>query len=337
MCFFVPQDSYEKFRTVLTMNLANVLPADQLAAALQAVDLSMDDFEITRKRMELITSAGVPQVVKEYLATKHIAQRSTGTLKQYRFRLEHFFSIVQKSYMDITAKDIRLYLYHMETVHHAGPAYRDTARLILSGFFKWLVENDYLAKSPCVKVERIKFTPKHRDPLTPIQLEQLRWSASDAREKAIIDFFYSTGMRVSECAAVRLSDIDWSARSVRIWHGKGDKERTVYFNAEAEVSLRMYLASRQDDTEALFVSCKGNHAPLQVGGLQTVIRKAGRRSGVKVHPHKLRNTFATAGLRGGIPLHQLQVLMGHVKPETTLIYAKQYQEDIRREHERIYA
>lgn len=330
-------DTYERFRTVLTMNLCQVLSADQLTAALEAVDVSMCDFEITRKRMELITADGVPDAVKAYIASKHIAGCSTGTLRQYRYRLFNFFNTVRKSYLDITANDIRIYLYNLRAERKASDNYLETVRIILSGFFAWMVDNDYLSKSPCIKVERIRFNAKRRESLTPLQLEELRWNTNDVREKALIDFFFSTGIRPAECSAVRLSDIDWHNRAVRIPHGKGDKERIVYFNAEAEVSMKMYLATRDDNTDSLFVSVKKPHGPIGVHALENIIKKAAKGSGQHVYPYQLRHTFATAGLRGGMPLHRLQALMGHANPETTLIYADQYQQELQLEHQRVYA
>ena len=335
--FFMSSNPYEHFRTVLTMNLCQVLDADQLAAALEAVDVSLSDFEITRKRMELITADGVPDVVKCYIAAKHVASCSTGTLRQYRYRLFHFFNKVRKSYIDITANDIRLYLYTLRAERHVSDHYLETIRVILSGFFRWLVDNDYIAKSPCVKVERIHFNPKRRKALSPLQLEELRWNTNDVREKALIDFFFSSGIRPAECAAVRLSDIDWENRSVRIPHGKGDKERIVYFNAEAEVSIRKYLASRDDDTDSLFVSVRKPHGPIGVHALENIVKKAAANTGVHVYPYCLRHSFATAGLRGGMALQQLQALMGHAKPETTMIYADQYQAELQLQHQRVYA
>lgn len=334
--FIVSDNAYEKFRLTLTMNLCKVLPSDQLTAALEAVDVTMDEYEITRKRMELITADGVPEVVKIFIAAKHIAHCSTGTLKQYRFHLNHFFDVVRKSYLDITANDVRLYL-HYRKEHGAGDHYCDTIRIVLSGFFRWLVENDYILKSPCVKVEKIKYQVKAREALTPVQLEELRWSAQSVREKAMIDLFYSSGIRASECADAKLSDIDWLSRSIRIRHGKGDKERIVYFNAESEVSLKKYLVTRNDTTDAIFVSMKKPHGALSVRGIERIVNVASARADQHVFPHRLRHTFATDGLNRGIPLHILQQLLGHAKPETTLIYAKQLQATIQMEHQRIYA
>ena len=328
---------YENFRTVLTMNLCAVLPADRLPDVLQAVDVTLDDFELSRKQMALITATGTPEVVKYYLASKAISKRSPGTLKQYHYKLIHFFDTVQKSYTDITANDIRMYLYRFRAERQASDSYVDSVRVTLNCFFDWLCDNDYLAKNPCRKVEPIQYERKRREPLTSLDLENLRWNTGDVREKAVIDFFFSTGCRVSECADVRLSDIDWNQRSVRIRHGKGDKARTVYFNAEAEVSLREYLKTRTDETDALFVSVRAPHHSIKAHALENIVKKAARRAGLHVYPHKLRHTFATSGLRGGMPLEKLQALLGHEDPQTTLIYAKINQQDLQMEHQRVYS
>ena len=328
---------YENFRTVLAMNLSAALPADQLAAALRAVDLSLGDYEITRKNLELIAAGGVPEAVKLFIASKAIANASAGTLRQYRYKLINFFDAVRKPFTDVTAADVRLYLYRYKTEHNASDRYLENIRITLNSFFTWLVENEYLPRNPCAKVEKIRYSEARRDPLTPFQLELFRWNTENVREKALIDFFFSTGCRVSECADVRLSDIDWTERSVRIRHGKGDKERIVYFNAESELTLRRYLATRDDDTDALFVSLRAPHQPIGTHALENIIKKVAERTGLHVYPHRLRHTFATSGLHGGMPLHILQQLMGHANPRTTLIYAKQSQDDLQHEHRRVYA
>ena len=329
---------YENFRTVLTMNLCSVLPSDQIGEVLQAVDVSLNDFEISRKQMDLIAPATVPDVIRHYLGTRAVANLSMETLKQYRYKLVHFFDYVRKPYTDITPNDIRMYLYSYKSEHHVSDNYLDNIRRVLSCFFAWLVANEYgITRNPCDRVEKIRYQQKKREPMTAYELELFRWNTVDIREKALIDFFYSTGLRVSEVSDVRLSDIDWENRSVRVRHGKGNKERTVYFNAEAEVSVRAYLATRSDDTDGLFVSLCAPHQPIKTKALENIITKVSRRSGIHVFPHRIRHTFATAGLRSGMSLETLQTLLGHVKPETTLIYAKQDQLDIQREHQRIYA
>lgn len=331
------ESAYENYRTILMMNLCTVIQdPETIQNVLKMVDISMSDFEISRKPMEIIPATDMLPVIKCYLASKAIANLSKGTIKQYKYKLDHFFNTLHKSYLDITANDIRIYLYNFKIERNASDSYVDNVRVTLNSFFQWLVDNEYTPRNPCAKVDKIKYQPKRREPLTSIQLEELRWNTSDVREKALVDFFFSTGCRVSECADVNLTDIKWENRSVHIRHGKGDKERFVFFNAESEVSLKEYLKTRSDDTDALFVSVKSPHQRLQAHSLENIIKKVSDRAGIHAYPHKLRHTFATAGLRGGMPLEKLQALMGHAAPETTLIYAKQSQKDLQMEHQKVY-
>ena len=186
-------------------------------------------------------------------------------------------------------------------------------------------------------MEKVKHQEPPREPLSAYELEVVRWNCKTIREKAMVDFLFSTGARVSECMNINLSDIDWATRSVIIRRGKGDKRRVVYFNAESELTLRKYLESRTDDNEALFVSCRNPHGRLGVRAMEAEIRRIAKRCSIHAYPHKLRHTFATSSLLGGMPLDKLQSLMGHAKPETTLIYAKQDQTALRMEYARVHA
>ena len=196
------ENVYEKFRIVLAMNLSGVVEPDQLTRIMEAVDVSMNDFEIKRKETAIITTTGTPEVVKLYLASKAIANLGMKTLKQYRYKLENFFRAVPKSYLDITPNDIRMYIYQYKVAHNGSDSYMDNIRITLNSFFQWVVDNEYLPRNPCAKVDKIKYQPKRRKSLSSYELEYFRWNTKDVREKALIDFFYSTGMRVSECAAV---------------------------------------------------------------------------------------------------------------------------------------
>ena len=327
---------YEQFRAILTMNLCSIMPPDQINDVLRAVDISMERYEISNKPMDLITTDVVPEVVKIYIASMAIANKAHSTLVQYKYKLVNFFQTMNKSYMDIQTNDIRLYLYNFKAQHNASDCYMENIRGVINQFFQWLVDNEYLLRNPAAKIEKIKYIRHRRKPLASYDLEYCRWNVANVREKALVDFLFSTGCRVSECAAVKLSDINWEERSVLIPHGKGDKERTVYFNAESELSLREYLKTRDDDTDALFVTARNPHRPLSKSGMEFIFRKISQEVDIHVFPHRLRHTFATAGLRSGMPLEKLQALLGHADPKTTLIYAKQDQTDIQREHMRIF-
>ena len=330
-------DNAEIFRNELATKLLCSLPQDQVKTVLAMLDATIQNYEISQKPVSLITLDGTPEVVKYYLASKAVENISKGTLKIYKLRLEDFFRVTKKPFSEIRPNDVRMYLYYYKSQRNASDSYLDGIRRIINAFFGWLVANEYIVRNPCSSVDKIKFQPAERNPLTSYQLEELRWSCETIREKALVDFLFSTGVRISDCQATNISDIDWQSRSVIVRHGKGDKRRTVFFNAESELTLRKYLETRKDGNNALFVTSRNPHRRMGIKALQNEIAKISGRCGMHVFPHKLRHTFATSGLRGGMPLDRLQALMGHAKPETTLIYAKLDCTDLQREHQRVYA
>lgn len=330
-------DNSESFRTDLVSRLLASMPQDQVMHVLSALDSTICDYDISRKPVSLITLDGIPEVVKHFIASKSVENLSMNTLKIYKLRLVDFFTITKKNFQDIRTNDIRMYLYYCKNQRSASDAYLDNIRRILNSFFSWLLRNEYILRNPCSNVEHIKYQEPEREPLSSYELEVLRYGCQTIREKALVDFLFSTGMRVSECHAVNRSDVCWEDRSVIVRHGKGNKRRTVFFNAESELTLRKYLETRSDDNDALFVTIRNPHHRMGIKALQNEIAKIASRSGMHVFPHKLRHTFATSGLRGGMPLDRLQALMGHAEPRTTLIYAKQDHADLQHEHSRVYS
>ena len=328
---------YEQFRSVLTANLLDVLPQEQLKKVLMIFDTSMQNFDIKPKELAIIPVTGIPEVVKYYIAAKSISHRQMSTLRQYKYKLEHFFSVIGKSFMDITANDIRNYLHVFKQERNVSDRYLECVRVTINSFFQWLVDKEYLAKNPCQNVDKIKYKVKKRPSLSSYELEYCRLHTEDVREKALVDFLFSTGLRVSECADVKLDDINWHKRSVHVRHGKGDKERTVYFNAESEVSLKQYLDSRHDTNNGLFVSTRKPYNAIQSPAIEKIIRNISRRLDIKIYPHKLRHTFATFGAHSGMSLRMLQTLMGHAKPETTMIYISQQEDEVEQEYSRVYS
>lgn len=327
----------ETLRTEIMSQLVGNISNDALQTVKSAIDSVISSYEITRKEVGLIIYNGVPKEVKEYIISKSIENLSEGTIKLYRLRLTDFFEMVQKPVNEIKPTDIRNYLAYYKVKKASSDSYLDNIRRILNSFFTWLFNNEYIERNPCATVDKIKFQQPIREPLTAYELEMYRWNCRNVREKALVDFLFSTGVRVSECSNVKLSDIDWEKRSVIIRHGKGNKQRIVFFNAESELSLRKYLETRKDEADILFATSRNPIRHLGVKRIQDIIKDIGQRADMRVYPHKLRHTFATSGLHGGMPLEKLQSLMGHSKPETTLIYAKLDFTDIRREHQRIFA
>lgn len=329
-------DNSESFRNEIVSRLYASIPQDQLLDVMAVLDSAMAGYDISRKQVGIIPADGIQAVVKYYIVSKSVENLSPGTLNNYRLRLLDFFNVVRKAYTDVTPTDIRMYLHYYKEKRGASDHYRDLIRRTLHSFFAWLVNNEYLIRNPCANVEKVKYQQPTREPISAYGLEAIRWYCGTLREKALIDFLYSTGMRVSECSNTNLSDIDWTNRSVVIRHGKGDKRRVVFFNAESEFSLRKYIESRSDSNEALFVTIRNPHHRLGVHSIEDEVRRIADRCAMHVFPHKLRHTFATSNLHGGMPLDKLQALMGHTKPETTMIYAKQDLTDIRMEYNRIH-
>lgn len=332
--------SCESFRNDLAVKLSSVLPPEQLHNVLSAVDLTAVDYTISRRQADLIVT-DQPPVVSWYLASKTVENMSAGTIYQYQQHLKHFFDYVRRPVQDITSNDIRGYLAAYKSHRRVSDSSLDGIRRVLNAFFSWLVDNDYLLRNPVAKVAKIKYQQAQRIPLTPFQLEQLRDNCRTPREQALIEIFYSTGFRVSEVSAMDLTDVEWNNRSILIRHGKGNKCRTVFFSARAEFLLRKYLRTRSDDLAPLFISERKRNAEgrLTTRALQEIIKKIRRREpvGAKCTPHVLRHTMATAGLRAGMPVTDLQALLGHAKPETTMIYAHIDLTDLQQSHRRTYA
>ena len=207
-------------------------------------------------------------------------------------------------------------------------------RRIFSSFFAWLEDEDYIAKSPVRRIHKVKTDSLVKEVLSDEQLEQLRDSCTTKRDLAIIDFLSSTGIRVGELVKLNREDIDFHERQCVVF-GKGNKERIVYFNARTKLHLQQYLNGRTDDNPALFVSLHSPHTRLTISGIEMRIRKLGHTLSMpKVHPHKFRRTLATMAIDKGMPIEQVQRLLGHVRIDTTLHYAIVNQNNVKLAHKK---
>lgn len=330
-------DNSELFRNQFASLVMQYLPQDKVAEVMKSFDATSADFEIRRKALDIIVVSGMPEVVKWYIASKSVANYSMKTLQQYRYKLTNFFDAVRKPFGDITTNDIRIYLNNYRSQRGVGNRTLHHTRTIIHSFFQWLVDNDLIIRNPCANVEKIKYQDNAREGFSDYELETLRWNCKTIREKALIDFLFSTGCRVSECSNVNLDDINWETRAVLIRHGKGDKRRTTFFNAESELTLRKYLETRQGNSEALFTTIRAPYGRLSSRAIENEIKKIGERCEDHAYPHKFRHTFGTFGINHGMPLEQLQELMGHANPRTTLIYAKHDNSRLRMEHQKVFA
>lgn len=277
--------------------------------------------EVQETLPDVVSNEMVPEIA-EYLGRKKSKGCSKGTLEQYRYVLKTFALYSRKKLQEVTDLDVIAFLDSYETYNCIGLRRKDGMRIILNGFFRYLTDTGRVHRNPMCTVEAIRFEKRVRESLSDIELERLRKACTTLREHALVEFLFATGCRVDETIRVNREDIDYDRRLVKVF-GKGKKERYVCLNAAAVVALGNYLGSRTDSSHALFVSqCRPNRR-LGKNALENIIRKIGQRAGLlrRVFPHLLRHTFATFLLRHGMPIQQLQVLMGHSDTSTTLIYA----------------
>ncbi|WP_251548846.1 site-specific tyrosine recombinase/integron integrase [Pumilibacter intestinalis] len=272
------------------------------------------------------------KVVDLFISAKRVEGCSAKSLKYYSVTIATMLSAIQKDIRHINTDDLREYLTEYQNGKHASKVTIDNIRRILSSFFSWLEDEDYIVKSPVRRIHKVKSTSTIKEIYSDESLETMRDNCVTIRDLAIIDMLASTGMRVGEMVLLNREDVDFQERECVVL-GKGDKERPVYFDARTKLHLQQYLDSRIDDNPALFVSLKAPYNRLKIGGVEVRIRELGRRLGIKkAHPHKFRRTLATTVIDKGMPIEQLQTLLGHARIDTTLMYAKVKQSNVKLAH-----
>lgn len=270
--------------------------------------------------------------VAAFVAAKRIEGCSEKTLAYYQNTIQAMISGIGKAAQQITTEDLRAYLTEYQNEHKISRVTIDNIRRILSSFFSWLEDEDYIVKSPVRRIHKVKTAKIIKETYTDEALELMRDNAPSLRDLAIIDLLASSGMRVGELVTLNRDDINFAERECVVF-GKGDKERLIYFDARTKIHLQNYLAGRDDDNLALFVSLKFPHDRLQIGGVETMLRGLGRQLNLtKVHPHKFRRTLATSAIDKGMPIEQVQQLLGHQKIDTTMHYAMVKQQNVKIAH-----
>lgn len=273
-------------------------------------------------------------LLESFIAAKRIEGCSEKTLTYYRNTIDAMVGYLAKDVVQITTDDIRKYLMDYQSEKGLSKVTVDNIRRILSSFFTWLEDEDYILKSPVRRIHKIKTTANIKETYSDEALEIMRDNCSDIRDLAMIDLLSSTGMRVGEMVLLDRQDLNFVDRECVVL-GKGDKERVVYFDARTKLHLQQYLESRTDDNPALFVSLKVPHNRLEIGGVEVRLRELGKRLNIfKVHPHKFRRTLATKAIDKGMPIEQLQQLLGHKRIDTTLQYAMVKQSNVKIAHRR---
>ena len=277
------------------------------------------------------------EYLKLYLDAKKIEGCSERTLGYYRVTIEKLLSSINVSIRKITTEELRKYLADYQQLNGCSKVTVDNVRRNISSFFTWLEEEDYILKSPMRRIHKIKTKQQVKEIISDEAIEKLRDSCSCPRDLAIIDLLYSTGIRVGELVNLSIKDINFEARECVVF-GKGDKERRVYFDAKAKIHLKEYLETRSDDNPALFVTLDAPHTRLKISGVEIRLRKLGRNISLgRIHPHKFRRTMATRAIDKGMPIEQVQKILGHSQIDTTMQYAIVNQNNVKSSHQKYIA
>ncbi len=318
-------------KEIITEVLQRMLPYlnnQQLDQLKTTVDSVLEKYEIADNSSIQSNEA----LVSKFIEAKRIEGCSEKTLSYYRKTIVDMLSGIEKEAMQVITEDLRKYLTDYQEKKNISKVTVDNVRRILSSFFSWLEDEDYILKSPVRRIHKVKTTSTVKETYTDEALEQMRDGCSELRDLAMIDILASTGMRVGEMVLINRKDINFNERECVVL-GKGNKQRIVYFDARTKIHLQNYLENRTDNNEALFVTLKSPYTRLTIGGVEVRIRELGRSLGMnKAHPHKFRRTLATVAIDKGMPIEQLQQLLGHKRIDTTLQYAMVKQSNVKNAH-----
>ncbi len=267
-----------------------------------------------------------------FINAKRIEGCSARTLAYYENSAKHMLSMIDVPVRKVTTDQIRDYLANYQRINNCSKTTVDNIRRNISSFFTWLEEEDHILKSPVRRIHKIKTRTVVKETISDEDIERLRDNCDVARDIAIIDLLYSTGMRVGELVNLDIDDIDFDEREC-IVYGKGEKERRVYFDAKAKLHLKDYINSRIDDNPALFVTLDAPHTRLKISGVEIRLRRLGRKVDIgRIHPHKFRRTMATRAIDKGMPIEQVQKILGHSQIDTTMHYAIVNQNNVKNSH-----
>ncbi|WP_031579440.1 site-specific tyrosine recombinase/integron integrase [Ruminobacter sp. RM87] len=303
----------------------------KLAQLKQVLEQTLTAYDVCRNDGS-VKKGDDEDLIEKFISAKRIEGCSEKTLKYYRVTIDTLVSNVGKNVKYIITEDLRKYLTVYQNTHQSSRVTIDNIRRILSSFFSWLEDEDYIIKSPVRRIHKVKTIKNLKDTFSDEDLEKMRDGSNELRDLAMIDLLASTGMRVGEMVLLNKDDINFSERECVVL-GKGAKERIVYFDAKAKLHLQRYLNSRTDDNQALFVTLRAPYERITIGGVEHRFREIGNRLNIyKVHPHKFRRTLATVAIDKGMPIEQLQQLLGHQRIDTTLHYAMVKQSNVKAAH-----
>ena len=321
----------EELTNAIIMKMLPILTNEQLKALKNALTNTLSNYDLTRSET-YGRSAQKPELIELFISAKRVEGCSEQTLKYYRSTIEAMRAELGKPPEQITTTDIRDYLTQYQNQRKSSRVTIDNIRRILSTFFSWLEDEDYIVKSPARRIHKVKTAKVVKDTFSDEDLEKMRDQCDNLRDLAMIDLLASSGMRVGEMVALNREDINFVERECVVL-GKGNKERVVYFDARTKIHLQNYLDSRTDGNSALFVSLRSPYERIMIGGVESRLRNMGRELQIpKLHPHKFRRTLATTAIDKGMPIEQVQQLLGHQKIDTTMHYAMVKQQNVKSAH-----
>lgn len=306
------------------------LDNSQMKTLYKVLEKSFMGFELSENK-QCLDDRNIDYIAL-FVSAKRIEGCSEKTLHYYSTTINSVVEYIGKEIPHITTEDLRLYMTNYQSSRNSSKVTIDNIRRILSSFFAWLEDEDYIIKSPVRRIHKVKSATTIKETYSDENLEQMRDSCEELRDLALIDILASTGMRIGELVLLNREDINFEERECIVF-GKGSKERLVYFDARTKLHLQNYLQSRTDTNKALFVSLKQPFNRMTIGGIEVRLRTLGRKLGItKVHPHKFRRTLATMAIDKGMPVEQLQKLLGHQRIDTTLQYAMVKQSNVKIAH-----
>lgn len=314
--------------------MQEALQEEQLRELKNVLNMVFAGCEIVEETVLRVVDQSWRDDLEDFLMSKALEGKSVETVKRYRYELNRLLSYINKGVADILSGDISKYLRMYKQIRQVSNQTLKNVRMVYSSFFGWLRDRDRVGKNPMILVEDVKVEQIIKKPYTDEERERMLRECNALRDKAMLEFMYSTAVRVSELARLNRDDIRFGSKDL-IVYGKGGKERRVYLNDRTHMYLREYLQGRTDCNPALFVSVKEPHERLTKAGIEDIVRRIGKRAGVeKAHPHRFRRTAITNALNRGMPLQEAVWFAGHVKPETTLRYSTEDQEAVQYHHKK---
>lgn len=320
----------EKLVNILN-EMADVLSISQMKKLQEVLIRNLSESSVQKE------SISNDEYLQLFIDAKRIEGCSARTLQYYRVTIVKLLEHIEGPIRKISTEQIRAYLSEYQQINNCSKVTVDNIRRNISSFFSWLEEEDYILKSPMRRIHKIKTSQHVKEVISDEAIEQLRDHCLCARDLAMIDLLYSTGIRVGELVNLNIDDVDFEARECVVF-GKGDKERKVYFDAKSKLHLQNYLESRNDANPALFVTLDAPHERLKISGVEIRIRELGRRLNLnRIHPHKFRRTMATRAIDKGMPIEQVQKILGHSQIDTTMQYAIVNQANVKTSHQKFIA